>query len=47
MDTVSTSLLLCRLNPYCARALNAAAALCQTWAQSEITLIFTETESQP
>ncbi|OCQ51475.1 hypothetical protein Ppb6_03326 [Photorhabdus australis subsp. thailandensis] len=46
MDTVSTSLL-CRLNPYCAQALNAAAALCQTWAQGEIILTFTETESQP
>ncbi|WP_422615452.1 Clp protease N-terminal domain-containing protein [Photorhabdus heterorhabditis] len=37
MDTVSTSLL-CRLNPYCAQALNAAAALCQTRAHAEITV---------
>uniref|UniRef100_UPI0036DC2216 type VI secretion system ATPase TssH n=1 Tax=Photorhabdus sp. RM322S TaxID=3342825 RepID=UPI0036DC2216 len=37
MDTVSTALLR-RLNPYCARALDAAAALCQTRAQAEITV---------
>ncbi|MBS9444346.1 type VI secretion system ATPase TssH [Photorhabdus heterorhabditis] len=37
MDTVSTSLLR-RLNPYCAQALNAAAAFCQTRAHAEITV---------
>ncbi|WP_166310631.1 hypothetical protein [Photorhabdus cinerea] len=45
MDTVSTSLL-CRLHPYCAQTLNAAAVLCQIWAQAEIPLTLTETESQ-
>ncbi|WP_409311559.1 type VI secretion system ATPase TssH [Pectobacterium sp. B1J-3] len=37
MDIASTSLLR-RLNPYCAAALDAAAALCQTRAHAEITI---------
>ncbi|TCW00160.1 type VI secretion system ATPase TssH [Biostraticola tofi] len=37
MDTASTSLLR-RLNPYCAVALDAAAALCQTRAHREVTV---------
>ncbi|PQQ27263.1 type VI secretion system ATPase TssH [Photorhabdus hindustanensis] len=37
MDTVFTALL-CRLNHYCAQALEAAAAFCQTRAHAEITV---------